>query len=219
MVCPWIARENGNVRGVKWLLSLQAWGRDTGVGQRKTKKALVLKHERLCLEDNFWPQGFNFTPLGEVTWTRSGQTCWKDTLRKTEWRKVLFFFYSVQRNISSHTIAAVWWTLLNWKLLYLCICVCDWDYFFLCVCLLDTWVSRGLLTEMCERAWNDPPEKLKAMSDMMNRDETQSRTCSVPQRSCLYSMSLIVCVMLLCSIAVFVPCMWKTCMCVGVNGF
>lgn len=214
MVCPWIASENGNVRGVKWLLSLQAWGRDTGVGQWKTKKALVLKHGCLCLEDNFWPQGLNFTPLGEVTWTRSGQTCWKDTLRKTEWRKVQFFFYLVQRNISSHTIAAIWWTGPKGELLYVCICVCDCDYVFMCVCLLDTWVFRGLLSGMCERAWNDPPKKPKAMLDMTNRDETQRGTCSVPQRSCLYSTSLIVGVMLLCSVAVFVPCIWRACMCV-----
>lgn len=57
------------------------------------------------------------------------------------------------------------------------------------------------------------------MLDMTNRDETQSGTFSAPQGFCLDSMSLIVGVMLLCNVAVFAPCMWRACLCVGVNGF
>lgn len=46
-----------------------------GLNSEKQRKSVRRNMGCLCPEDNSWPRGLHFAPLGEVTWTRSGQTC------------------------------------------------------------------------------------------------------------------------------------------------
>lgn len=108
----------------KWLF-LAAWGRES-----EKQKVLVLRHGRVCIKDNFWLQGFDLTPLGEVTWTKPGQTCWKGTKEKSN------IFYLHKRK----------WFSAQWMLpTTVCGCMC---IFYACVLLFTVW--KGVWQSMKE---------------------------------------------------------------------
>lgn len=70
------------------------------------------QRKSLCPKDVSWLQGFNFTPLGEVTWTKPGQTCWKDRGEKSIFVNFVKRASVLAQGFSPTLVCSTCWT---WK--------------------------------------------------------------------------------------------------------